>query len=207
MTRVLPSEDHWLAGQLADLKRRIAALEARGTQYVVDPSDNTGEAIVGNLLTDQTGNLTGMSGFGLGVLEGSIWRDLGAPMGSDWAYGTPPGTIPHGSWTTIISTNATISRANASVLVLGAWSGYVGTAAWAAQTAVEWPGNGGPTQTWTYFFNAASDHRICGLAFIRITGVPAGSGTFTLLGQAAAVGQTITADANDAATIAVVEIP
>lgn len=62
----------WLAGQLAQTQRDLAALKAQTTQYVVDAS-GAAQAIVGNLTVDPQGNSTGLVGFGVAAWTGTKW--------------------------------------------------------------------------------------------------------------------------------------
>lgn len=76
MPPVIPNQDGWLAAQIAQLKRDVAALKAQQTQYVVDAAGVT-RAIIGNLATDPSGNSTGLSGFGIAALVGGVWTPDG----------------------------------------------------------------------------------------------------------------------------------
>lgn len=74
----IPNSDSWLAGQVAQLKRDVAALKAQQTQYVVDSSGTT-QAIIGNLAYNPSGNATGLSGFGVATWNGSHWQRDNSP--------------------------------------------------------------------------------------------------------------------------------
>lgn len=69
-----PSQ-HWFLGQLAGIKRDIAALKKQRTQYVVD-SEGVCRVIIGNLASDPEGKATGLSGFGIAVLKTGKWANV-----------------------------------------------------------------------------------------------------------------------------------
>lgn len=71
MPGINPPSQHWLAQQLASLKREVAALKAQRTQYIVDASGNA-QAIVGNVAADATGAPTGLSGWGVATFD-EVW--------------------------------------------------------------------------------------------------------------------------------------
>ena len=68
MPPVIPNQNAWLAAQIAQLKRDVAALKAQQTQYVVDASGTT-QAIIGNVGILPSGASTGHSGFGIASFQ------------------------------------------------------------------------------------------------------------------------------------------
>jgi len=71
-----PNNDLWLAQQIAQLKRDIAALKAQRTQYITDASGHA-QAIIGDIAHDPSGNSTGLSGFGVALWNGTSWVQAG----------------------------------------------------------------------------------------------------------------------------------
>ncbi len=103
-----PNNDLWLAQQIAQLKRDVAALKAQRTQFIIDAS-NQAQAIIGNLAHDPSGTATGLTGFGLAVWDGLSWQDVSSAVTVARGTRTAALTIPAAAWTKIPLDTATFN--------------------------------------------------------------------------------------------------
>lgn len=84
--QVLRQAADFLPNTLNDAKRGVRQLSTGTTTYIADPTSGDCQAIIGNLSTDNNGNATGLSGWGIALSIAGIWFSA--------APGIMRGTVP-----------------------------------------------------------------------------------------------------------------